>query len=210
MEKSLVNLLKNIGYSDVNTLRRVDIAFDLYAESLNKWNRVFNLVSRVSPPLDHHFFDSLQYLKVVPKNGRFLDIGSGAGFPGVPLKIVMSNIQMQLIESRRKKVSFLRNLITTLEIKNIGVIHNRAEHLHQDWNYEKQFDVVLFRGFGKPEDCLSLGEKFLKSGGILVLKQGVEVLCPRKFNAMELEKEVLVKNLNNIFSKIVVFKQCST
>ena len=168
-----------------------------------------NLISRVGPNLEHHLFDSLNYIQAVPREGRFLDIGSGAGFPGIPLKIVLPNVQMALLESQRKRASFLKELIRTLKLGGVKVIHDRAENLHQSTTLLKQFDAVLFRGVGEPRVCILLGEPFLKPRGVLVLKQGVDYLGFTESRKMEKEREIRVKGLKGTFSKLVVFRKHS-
>ena len=210
MEQSLSYFLRESGFSEEDHLKAIDLAFTIYSQFLNKWNQAINLISRAGPSLDHHLFDSLQYMKVVPREGRFLDIGSGAGFPGVPIKIVLPNVQMVLLESQRKRANFLKSLIRALNLEDIRVIHNRAENLHQELRSIKCFDVVLFRGVGEPEICLSLGEPFLKTGGFLILKQAIDFVCTRESKKMEMEREIQVEGLKGEPSKLMVFRKSST
>ena len=207
MEQAITDFLLEFGFSKKDCTKVID-AFSLYSQFLGKWNRSINLISRRSPSLKHHFYDSLQYLRVLPREGRFLDIGSGAGFPGVPVKIVLPFIQMVLLESRRKRVNFLADLIKLLNLEDIEAVQERAENLHSA--YLESFDVVLFRGVGKPEICIAMGEPFLKKGGILVLKQAVDFVFCEYPGKMIIEKEISIQGLKSELSKLMVFRKSFT
>src|SRR6266581_8003725 len=101
-----------------------------YRQELLDWNARFNLTAITDPDeiLFKHFLDSLSLLSVYDKpEARVLDIGAGAGFPGLPLKIVRPQWQVVLVEATRKKVAFLQHMIETLQLKNVEAVHARAE-----------------------------------------------------------------------------------
>ncbi len=107
----------------------------LYCRELQKWNKRINLIARNTPPdeiLEKHFLDSLTLLPVIDQYGgtsaTLLDVGTGAGFPGLVLAAAMRNLQVTLVESRQKRVSFLRHIIRTLQLVNVKVIADRLEH----------------------------------------------------------------------------------
>ncbi len=107
----------------------------LYCRELTKWNKRINLIARNTPPteiLEKHFLDSLTLLPVIDlyggRSATLLDVGTGAGFPGLVLAAARSELQVTLVESRQKRVSFLRHVIRTLQLANVTVIADRLEH----------------------------------------------------------------------------------
>jgi len=149
--------------------------FTTYCNELLNWNEKISLVS-VKSELDipiKHFIDSLTLLPFIKnKTGWLLDIGSGAGFPGIPLKIVIDSLKVSLLESSRKKTSFLKHIIRTLNLADITVIHNRSESLMKDESYRGCFDVVTSRATFKLSEFLQMGTFFLSEGGTLIAMKG--------------------------------------
>ena len=149
--------------------------FATYYNELLNWNEKINLVS-VKSELDipiKHFIDSLTLLPFIKnKTGRLLDIGSGAGFPGIPLKIILNSLKVSLLESSRKKTSFLKHIIRNLKLTDISVIHNRAESLMEHETHRGCFDVVASRATFKLPDFLQMGAFFLSGSGTLIAMKG--------------------------------------
>jgi 16S rRNA (guanine527-N7)-methyltransferase len=149
--------------------------FTTYYNELLGWNEKINLVS-VKSDLDipiKHFIDSLTLLPFIKnRTGRLLDIGSGAGFPGIPLKIVLNSMKVSLLESSRKKTSFLKHIIRSLSLTDISVIHNRAENLMKDDSYRDCFDVVSTRATFKLPEVLQMSAFFLSGNGTLIAMKG--------------------------------------
>lgn len=150
--------------------------FEKYLQLLLKWNRVYNLTSvrKKEEILTKHFFDSLTLVKLFqviginPEDKEVADFGSGAGFPGVPIKIYYPTIKLFLIESVGKKCMFLETLNRELKL-DYTVLCHRAEHI------EQKFQIVLSRATGETFEVLKIGKKLLKEGGILVLMKGKDV-----------------------------------
>jgi len=141
--------------------------FWLYLQELREWNEKFNL-TRIRDPDDiiiKHFVDSLTPLPYLASTGRLLDIGPGAGFPSIPLKIVAPGLQVHLVEANRKKVSFLKHLIRILELHETTVIHSRVEVMEQA---DKPFQVIISRAFQRLEPLLKLVSPLMQPGNILV------------------------------------------
>ena len=138
--------------------------FVLYADELMKWNRKINLtaITDAEALAIKHFLDSIAPLALIPLGASLLDIGSGAGFPGIPLKIVRPDLKVTLIDAVRKKVNFQKHVIRTLALENIGSHHIRAEQ----FSPETPFDVVITR-------ALSTLTKFVKLALPLLAKDGV-------------------------------------
>lgn len=151
--------------------------FAVHASELLRWNRKTNLTAITDPKgvALKHFLDSLLAQPFMKPNARVLDIGSGAGFPGVPLKIVMPSLRVTLIDASRKKVSFLNHLIRTLRLKTITARHVRAEELARDLQGEDRFDVVISRALTSIEEMVRLSLPLLKAGGSIVALKGPEL-----------------------------------
>ena len=146
--------------------------FRLYEQELLFWNRRVNLISMKSP-LDipvKHFTDSLTLAEFVSDGSRLLDIGTGAGFPGMPLKILKPAISLTLVESNGRKVSFLKELARKLQVQ-AEILHSRVEDLGEQ--YRGVFDIVVSRAGLRLRELLEAGVFFKTPGGkILAMKGG--------------------------------------
>jgi 16S rRNA (guanine527-N7)-methyltransferase len=147
-------------------------SFLSYLSLLFQWGRKFNLTSIKEPGLvvRRHFLDSLAILPFLSSTGRLLDIGSGAGFPGLPLKIVLPEKEVVLVESHRKKSNFLRELTRKLNIKGVQIIEKRVEELKT--NEVGSFDEVVTRAFGSVDLFLKLSFPLLSNEGRSLIMHG--------------------------------------
>jgi len=150
--------------------------FEMYYRTLVDWNKRFNL-TRITDYREvqiKHFLDSLTVVNVwLPREDSVIDIGSGPGMPGLPLKIVFPEIKLALLESTRKKAEFLESTVDLLELDNTKVIHGRAEEIAHLSQYREKFDVVLSRGVGKLPGLVEFTLPFCRIGGISIfLKKG--------------------------------------
>src|SRR5690349_4930900 len=124
-------------------------AFQTYADELRAWNEKFNLTAiKDSEGIQvKHFLDSLSILKVLhlPKGDRLrtIDIGTGAGFPGLPLKIVCPDIQLTLVEATGKKVKFCEHVIDKLNLRGVAVVKARAEEIGHDPAHREKYDWAV-------------------------------------------------------------------
>ena len=120
--------------------------FDVYVELLQKWNEKYNLTSITDPDniKTDHFDDSLAPLPLLEDSKRLVDLGTGAGFPGIPLKMARPELEVVLIDAKRKKVSFCNEVIRTLGLQDIEAIQGRAEdpYLYRSLGL---FDAVISR-----------------------------------------------------------------
>ncbi|MDH7500595.1 MAG: 16S rRNA (guanine(527)-N(7))-methyltransferase RsmG [candidate division NC10 bacterium] len=148
-------------------------AFALYGEELLRWNRRMNLTGarREAEVVIDHFLASLAFAVAFPQGvpQRLADIGSGAGFPGIPLKIALPHLQVVLVEASRKKVSFLRHICTLLELKGIEPIRGRAEELASDPAHQQRFDLCVARAVGRKGFLLKVAGLLLRPGGRLIV-----------------------------------------
>ena len=152
--------------------------FQKYYSELFVWNKKFNLtrILDYSDVQALHFFDSLTIVRALNsellKNGQFLDIGSGAGFPGIPLKIMYPGIKLTLIEATKKKAAFLNHIVQTLGLELVNVYSERSEILAHDPSLRSNFDVVLARGVAPLRTLVELTVPFCKVGGLVVVHKG--------------------------------------
>jgi 16S rRNA (guanine527-N7)-methyltransferase len=152
--------------------------FAVHATELVRWNRKINLTA-ITDPFEvaiKHFLDSLPAARFLPKDATLLDIGSGGGFPGLALKILMPSLSITLIDASRKKVSFLKHVIRTLKLDNIEALHIRAEDLAGDPFYRNRFNVVISRAVSSLELFCRLALPFLiDEGSMMALKGDVGI-----------------------------------
>ena len=149
-------------------------AFDLFLRELLKWNRKINLtaIGNEEGIITKHFLDSLSLCPYLPRSISVLDIGSGAGFPGIPLKIVNSSLEVTLTDSVAKKIDFQRHLIRTLGLRGIEAVHSRVEDRGMLPRFENRFDYVVSRAFSDLSTFLTLSHSFLKAKGIALAMKG--------------------------------------
>ena len=156
--------------------------FNEYIKLLVEWNEKINLTA-ITEPNDivlKHFVDSLTILKYIKENDKLIDIGTGAGFPGIPLKIVKPEMNIYLVDSLNKRINFLNILIQRLSLNSINTIHSRIEDLGKDKKYREKFDVVTSRAVANFNILLEYMLPFLKIGGLCI--------CMKGSNIEELEK----------------------
>jgi 16S rRNA (guanine527-N7)-methyltransferase len=149
-------------------------AFDLYLKELLKWNQKINLTAIRTERgiIVKHFLDSLSVFPYLSDFSFLIDIGSGAGFPGIPLKIVRPSLDVTLIDSVRKKVDFQRHIIRRLGLGGVEAIHGRVQDRGILRSLDGQFDIVISRAFADLRTFLILSFPFLKEGGIAIAMKG--------------------------------------
>lgn len=163
-----------------------------YRQELLDWNTRVNLTAITDPQevLLKHFLDSLSLLTVDDApHTRLLDIGSGAGFPGLPLKMVRPQWQVTLLEATGKKVNFLRHVVATLQLEQVEVIQGRAEELAHQNRYRASFDLVTARAVAALPTLLEYCAPYCRVGGRIILpKKGdlVEEMAQGKRAAAQL------------------------
>jgi 16S rRNA (guanine527-N7)-methyltransferase len=180
MEKNLDEILSDAAARIGIFLNDKQLSlFSIYYRELFSWNKKINLVS-AKTSLDipiKHFIDSMTPLLFLANpSARLLDIGAGAGFPGIPMKIVSPSLKVFLLESSRKKTSFLKHVVRTLHLDETVVIHNRVEHLMADDAYKNCFDTVISRATFKLSALIPISSFFLKHNGTLMALKYVK--CP--------------------------------
>jgi 16S rRNA (guanine527-N7)-methyltransferase len=178
-DERLNDLLKNglieLGFmpSEVQT-----DAFMTYLSELKKWNKAYNLTGLKEDKdiIINHFLDSLLYLKALPEGEiKIADIGSGAGFPGLPIKIIKPEIKMYLIEPSRKKTAFLRHITRELGLEKTEVIEKRIEEIRLNQGLHEFVDVAVTRALFSIKDFIKKASHIVKEDGILILSKGPKV-----------------------------------
>lgn len=160
---------------------RQEEQFAAYARLLLEANRRVNLTAITEPEAVEtlHLLDSLTVATALPhstlRGGRVLDVGSGAGFPGMPLKIAYPGVRLTLLEATGKKAAFLRELVEALELDGMAVHHGRAEDLGHEPSLRGAFDAVLARGVARLATLAELTLPFLRVGGVLAAHKSADV-----------------------------------
>ena len=141
--------------------------FERYLDILLEWNEKFNLtaITDKAEIEEKHFIDSIELIKYFDvKNKTLLDVGSGAGFPGIPLAIVEPSLRITLLESNGKRVSFLNEVIKELDLENVEVIQGRAEEL----GTREKYDIVTARAVKELNVLLEISFYLVKVGGYFI------------------------------------------
>jgi len=177
LPEAFVESLHQLGLEG-SRLSTVVEQFLRYRQELLDWNTRINLTAITDPEevLFKHFLDSLSLLLAYDKpQCRLLDIGSGAGFPGLPLKIVRPQWQVTLLEATGKKVTFLRHMIEALQLEGVEAVHGRAEELAHSQEYRASFDVVTARAVASLPTLLEYAAPFCRVGGQIILPKKGEL-----------------------------------
>ena len=151
-------------------------SFSLYADELLSWNEKFNLTAITAPEEIEmrHFLDSLAVIRAVTfKPGmRVIDVGTGAGFPGLPLKLAFPGIELTLLEATAKKTAFLEHIVERLKLGSVKVLNARAEDAGQDPSHRERYDVALARAVAQMPALAEYMLPLCKVGGKCVALKG--------------------------------------
>lgn len=172
-KESFYNSLKNLNIEVTQNLYE---RFEIYYENLVSYNEKVNLtaITEKNDVFIKHFLDSVSLLSVcnIKKNSGVIDIGTGAGFPGIPLKIVRDDINLTLVDSLAKRVVFLNQMVELLNLKNTVAIHSRAEDLSNKEDFRQQYDYSVSRAVANMPVLLEYVSPFVKVGGQIILLKG--------------------------------------
>jgi len=167
----LINQAKTIEIDLDHTQNRL---FSIHAIELIKWTQKINITT-ITDPIEvasNHFLDSLVPAQFIPPEATLLDIGSGGGFPGIPLKVILPQLSVTLIDASRKKTSFLKHVVRTLKLDNIEALHLRAEELAIQPSYMNRFDVIISRALTSLGAFVRLALPLLADGGVIIALKG--------------------------------------
>lgn len=148
--------------------------FDLYMDLIIEWNKKINLTRIIEPEeiKEKHFEDSLTILKYLKNNDKVIDVGTGAGLPGIPIKIKNDSLEVTLLDSLNKRVNFLNEVIKSLNLNKINAVHGRAEEFGQDKNYRENYDVAVARAVAPLHILAEYLIPFVKLDGIAICMKG--------------------------------------
>ena len=172
--------LENLKTIDVEISEKQLEQFNSYFEILVEWNKVMNLtgITEYDEVLLKHFVDSLCFNpnKLIKSDKiSLIDVGTGAGFPGLPIKIAYDNVDVVLLDSLNKRIKFLDEVITKLGLKNIKTIHSRAEDGGRNKDLREKFDIAISRAVANLASLAEYNLPFVKVGGYFVAMKSGEI-----------------------------------
>lgn len=145
-----------------------------YMIGIIDWNQKINVTAITDEKMFivKHFIDSLTINKYVKDSNSLIDIGTGAGFPGIPLKIINSNTKITLIDSVNKKLNVIRDLSSKINLENLEIIHTRAEDLAQKKEYREMYDIATTRAVSNISTIIEYMLPFVKVNGLAICMKG--------------------------------------
>lgn len=169
--------LERLGAPRLNA-RQIDM-FSEYTKILLHYNQFMNLtrITQIDEIITEHFLDSLSIvnMSIIEDAQKLMDIGTGAGFPGIPLNIYYTDKDITLLYSQKKKIDFLDIVIDRLELESIETIHGRAEDIARDKAHRANYDIVVSRAVAPLPILLEYGIPFLKIGGHFIAYKGPNI-----------------------------------
>jgi len=194
----MYELKKILSHVGININDKQSEQFQKYIDLLLTWNKRTNLISQKDELriIENHVLESLSFLlafKIFP-GSKIVDIGSGAGFPALPIGLIYSDVTFLLVESKRMKALFLKEVISNLKLENVAVLCERIENLSQNKKYQDQFDFAFSRAVASFDVVYGWVEKLLKPDGFYIAWKGGNV-------KEEIEK--LQKNFKDICTDVI-------
>lgn len=147
--------------------------FYTYMQELIEWNNKINLTAIIEPEeiIKKHYIDCLSIIKYIKDDNKIIDVGTGAGFPGIPIKIANKSLNITLLDSLNKRISFLNEIITKLKLSNIETVHARAEEYVANGKREK-YDIAVSRAVANLPTLLEYLMPYVKVNGICICMKG--------------------------------------
>lgn len=163
--------------------------FMKYKSLLKEWNEKINLtaITEDREIIIKHFVDSLTIAKYIPENAYMIDVGTGAGFPGIPIKIFRKDVKIVLLDSLNKRLNFLNEVVKELGLEGIETVHGRAEDVGNDPKYREKFDVSTARAVANMATLSELCTPFIKVGGkFICMKANADEELEKAHNAVKI------------------------
>lgn len=168
---------KSAAYAKISLNAAQLDAFQKYGDLLLEWNEKINLTAIIEPSqvVIKHFIDSLLLLEYIPKQEvKLIDVGTGAGFPGIPCKILRSDIELTLLDSLNKRINFLKEVSSSLNI-SCDAVHGRAEELGLKVQYREKFDVTTARAVAHLRELAEYCLPLVKVSGHFIALKGFDI-----------------------------------
>lgn len=199
MEKKVEKIIK---LSEIEPSNQNISNFVKFYNLLIEGNKICNLTAIVEEDevIEKHFLDSIFPQKYFKNNAKIIDIGAGAGFPSLPLKIVRDDLDFTLLDSLNKRVTFLNNTINALTLTNIKAIHGRAEDFSKNVNYREKFDIVTARAVANLKVLSEYCLPFIKIGGQFIAYKSAN--CDEEIK----DAEEIISLLGGKINEIVDYK----
>ena len=177
-EKELQEYFKKLA-KDINVeINDEEInKFSFYMDLLLEWNEKINLtaITEKNEIILKHFIDSLTICKYIKEEDKIADVGTGAGFPGIPLAIMKNKNEVILVDSLNKRINFLNEVIKRIELENVMAIHSRAEDLGKDKKYREKFDIVTSRAVANLTVLVEYLLPLVDVGGYCICMKGPNI-----------------------------------
>ncbi len=179
----------------------IENKLNLYGNLLLEWNEKINLTAITEPEdvLYKHFYDCILFFKnsSIPTNNKIIDVGTGAGFPGLVLKIVRPDLEVTLLDSLNKRINFLNDVINKLGLKGINAIHSRAEEAGRNPLYREKYDIACARAVAAMPVLMEYCVPFVKVGGQFIAMKGPSAgdelaLCNNAIKQLGVDKPTII------------------
>ncbi|MDR7854971.1 16S rRNA (guanine(527)-N(7))-methyltransferase RsmG [Tissierella sp.] len=215
--------------TDINTLLKgvVELGIELnekqreqfsnYKDMLKEWNEKINITAITDDrEIDiKHFLDSLTPLKYFVGKKKVIDVGTGGGFPGLPLKILNNELDVTLLDSLNKRIIFLKEVIESLQLSNIVAVHGRAEELGRMMEYREKYDICVSRAVASLNTLSEYCMPFVKVGGYFISMKGsnVEEELKESENGIKIlggkivKKEIIVLPESDIEHSLIIIEK---
>lgn len=173
-EKSFEKLLLS---EEIMLLKEEINRFELFKEELINWNKKINLtrITEENEIYYKHFLDSLQVCKYLNEKDKIIDVGTGAGFPGIPIKIHCPNVELTLLDSVNKKIMYLKDVVQKLQLEDVEFIHGRVEDVGNDKKYREKFDVAVSRAVANMSTLVEYLIPLVKVNGRIICMKGPNI-----------------------------------
>lgn len=178
MKNDFISILKKEAKNrNIELTDKVLERFELYKNLMLEWNEKMNLTAITDEYqiIMKHFIDCLEITKYMNGNEKVIDVGTGAGFPGIVIAIYFENINITLLDSLNKRLIFLEEVVKKLNLKNVNIVHARAEEFAHKDEYRNKYDLVVSRAVANLSNLLEYDVGYLKLNGKLLLLKGDNV-----------------------------------
>lgn len=175
--------------------------FEIYKNLLIEWNEKINLTSIIDEYqiIEKHFVDCLECIKYINENDSIIDVGTGAGFPGIVIAIYFENkVNITLLDALNKRLLYIEEVIKKLDLKNVNIVHGRAEDMANNTNYREKYDISIARAVAPLNILSEYTSPYIKINGKCILMKGDNIQeeidkCENAFSTLNLQ----IKNKYN-------------